>query len=53
MSARDVWAEREAANPAGRIVSVQEITDVISFLAGPASSGVNGQAITVSLGSLW
>ncbi len=53
MTAEAVWAEREAANPAGRIVSMTEITDVISFLATSASGGINGQAITVSLGSIW
>jgi len=53
MNVEEVWAERNEANPAGRIVSVQEITDVISFLVAPASSGINGQAITVSLGSYW
>lgn len=53
MTAEAVWAEREAANPARRLVSLEEVTAVISFLAGPASSSLNGQAITVSLGSVW
>ncbi|MFT3988881.1 SDR family NAD(P)-dependent oxidoreductase [Aestuariivirga sp.] len=53
MTVEAVWAERAAANPAGRIVRVDEVTSTITFLASPASSGINGQAITVSLGSLW
>ena len=53
MTVEAVWAERQAANPAGRLVSLDEVTDVITFLTGRASSGINGQAITVSLGSLW
>jgi len=53
MSVDAVWAERAAANPAGRLVSLEEVTAAIGFLAGPVSSGINGQAITVSLGSIW
>lgn len=48
-----IWAERAAANPAGRLVTLEEVTATVAFLAGPASSGINGQAITVSAGSLW
>lgn len=53
ISADEVWRERDAANPSGRIVDVEEVAATIAFLAGPASSGVNGQAITVSRGSPW
>ena len=53
MSADAVWAERAQQNPAGRILDVQEVANVVSFLASAAASGVNGQAITVSIGSNW
>ncbi|MBL8584718.1 MAG: SDR family oxidoreductase [Rhizobiaceae bacterium] len=49
----EVWAERTVANPSGQLVSLDEISAVICFLASPASSGINGQAITVSRGSIW
>jgi len=51
--ADDVWAERAQQNPAGRILDVQEVANVVSFLTSAAASGVNGQAITVSIGSHW
>ena len=53
LSADAVWAERAQQNPAGRILDVQEVANVVSFLACAAASGVNGQAITVSIGSNW
>lgn len=53
MDVEAVWAERAAANPSGRLVTVEEVAATVAFLAGPAASGINGQAITVSAGSLW
>lgn len=53
MSVDAVWAERAQQNPAGRILDVQEVANVVSFLTSAAASGVNGQAITVSIGSNW
>jgi len=53
MTFDEVWAERAADNPAGRVVTPEEIAEAVCFLASPAASGINGQAITVSLGSLW
>lgn len=48
-----VWAERAALYPAGRVVTPQEVAEVIAFLATEESSGVNGEAIRVALGSPW
>ena len=48
-----VWTERAAQNPAGRILSADEVANVVTFLASAEASGVNGQAITVSIGSIW
>jgi NAD(P)-dependent dehydrogenase (short-subunit alcohol dehydrogenase family) len=48
-----VWAERAAASPAGRVLLPEEVAEVVAYLCSPASAAVNGEAITVSLGSPW
>jgi NAD(P)-dependent dehydrogenase (short-subunit alcohol dehydrogenase family) len=53
MSAEEVWAERAGQSPAGRVVQPEEIADVVAYLSSPAAAAVNGEAITVSLGSPW
>ena len=53
MSVEEVWAERAEEYPAGRIVAPEEVANTIAFLASEEASGVNGEAITVALGSLW
>jgi NAD(P)-dependent dehydrogenase (short-subunit alcohol dehydrogenase family) len=53
MSVEEVWAERAAENPAGRVVTPEEVADVVAYLSSPAAAAVNGEAITVSLGSAW
>lgn len=47
----EVWAKRAALYPAGRVVTPEEVAEVIAFLAAEESSGVNGEAITVALGA--
>ena len=47
-----VWEERAALSPAGRVVTPAEVAEVIAFLASEEASGLNGEAITVALGSL-
>ena len=47
-----VWEERAALYPAGRVVTAQEVAELIAFLASEESSGVNGEAIRVALGSV-
>jgi NAD(P)-dependent dehydrogenase (short-subunit alcohol dehydrogenase family) len=49
----EVWAERAALYPPGRVVTAEEVVEVIAFLASEESSGVNGEAITVALGGIW
>jgi len=48
----EVWKERAALYPAGRVVTPGEVAEVIAFLASEESGGVNGEAITVALGGL-
>jgi NAD(P)-dependent dehydrogenase (short-subunit alcohol dehydrogenase family) len=47
-----VWEERAALSPAGRVVTPGEVAEVIAFLASEEAGGLNGEAITVALGSL-
>jgi NAD(P)-dependent dehydrogenase (short-subunit alcohol dehydrogenase family) len=49
----EIWAERGKLYPPGRVVTQQEVAEVIAFLASEESSGVSGEAITVALGSLF
>ncbi|MFT5141210.1 MAG: 3-hydroxybutyrate dehydrogenase [Lysobacterales bacterium] len=51
MTPDEVWAERDALYPAGRVVTPQEVAEAIAFLASEESSGVSGQAIMVALGT--
>jgi NAD(P)-dependent dehydrogenase (short-subunit alcohol dehydrogenase family) len=53
ITTEQVWAERAAIYPPGRIATPQEVAQTIGFLASEESSGVSGEAITVALGSLW
>jgi NAD(P)-dependent dehydrogenase (short-subunit alcohol dehydrogenase family) len=48
-----IWAERGKLYPPGRVVTPQEVAEVIAFLAAEESSGVSGEAITVALGGVW
>ena len=47
-----VWRERAALYPAGRVATAQEVAEMIAFLASEEASGVNGEAIRVALGSI-
>lgn len=49
----EVWAERAAEYPAGRVVDAEEVAAAIAFLAGEEASGISGEAVTVALGGLW
>ena len=51
ISTDQVWQERAALYPAGRVVTPQEVAEAIAFLASEESSGINGEAIRVALGS--
>ena len=47
-----VWEERAALYPPGRIATPGEVAEMIAFLASEESSGVSGEAIRVALGSV-
>lgn len=47
-----VWAERGALYPPGRVPTAAEVAELIAFLASEESSGVSGEAIRVALGSV-
>lgn len=53
MTIAEVWQERAALYPAGRIVTTREVAQTIAFLASEESSGINGEAIRVALGSVF
>ena len=53
LSVDQVWEERASFYPPGRVVTPQEVAELIAFLAAEESSGVSGEAIRVSLGSVW
>lgn len=48
-----VWAERAASYPPGRVLTPREVAEVIVFLCSDKASGVNGEAVSVALGSSW
>ena len=49
----EIWEERAASYPAGRVITPQEVAETIAFLASEESSGVSGEAIRVALASVW
>jgi len=52
ISADEVWKERAALYPPGRVVTPQEVAEVIAFFASEESSGVSGESVSVALGSV-
>jgi NAD(P)-dependent dehydrogenase (short-subunit alcohol dehydrogenase family) len=53
MTVEAIWEERTAQNPAKRILSPEEVADVVLYLLSNAARGVNGEAMTVSIGAMW
>lgn len=53
VSVAEVWRQRAMSYPRKRVLTVGEVTDVISYLASDAAAGVNGEAVTVALGGRW
>jgi NAD(P)-dependent dehydrogenase (short-subunit alcohol dehydrogenase family) len=53
MTVAEVWAERAASYPGGRVLEPEDVARVIAFLASADAAAINAEAITVSHGSLW
>jgi len=53
ITTEEVWEGRAALYPPGRVVTPEEVAEVIAFLASEESGGVSGETITVALGSIW
>jgi NAD(P)-dependent dehydrogenase (short-subunit alcohol dehydrogenase family) len=51
ITTEQVWEERAALYPAGRVVTPEEVAAMIAFLASEEASGVSGESISVTLGS--
>jgi len=47
-----VWQERAAMYPPGRVATVEEVAATIAFLVSEEASGISGEAIRVALGSV-
>ena len=52
INANQVWDERNALYPSGRVATPREVAEAIVFLAAEESSGVSVQSIMVSMGGL-
>lgn len=48
----EVWQERAALYPPGRVATVDEVAEAIAFLASEEASGISGEAIRVALGAV-
>lgn len=51
ISEEEALRRASARNAIGRPVTVQEIADVVAFLASPRSTAVSGEAISVAGGA--
>jgi len=52
VTADQIWEERAASYPPGRVATPQEVAETIAFFASEESSGVSGEAVRVALGSV-
>ncbi|MBW2715552.1 MAG: SDR family oxidoreductase [Deltaproteobacteria bacterium] len=52
VTADQIWEERAASYPPGRVVTPQEVAETIAFFASEESRGVSGEAVRVALGSV-
>jgi NAD(P)-dependent dehydrogenase (short-subunit alcohol dehydrogenase family) len=53
ITTEQVWQERSAGYPVRRVLTPREVADTIVYLCSDMSSGINGEAIAVSLGGIW
>ncbi len=48
----EIWRERAASYPPGRVATAREVAETIAFLVSEEASGISGEAIKVALGSV-
>jgi len=53
ITAEELWAARTRDYPARRPVTAQEVANAVAFLASDDASAINGEAVTIALGSVW
>jgi NAD(P)-dependent dehydrogenase (short-subunit alcohol dehydrogenase family) len=53
LSLDQVWAERTASYPGGRLLEPDDVAKVIAFLVSDEAAAVSGEALTVARGSAW
>jgi NAD(P)-dependent dehydrogenase (short-subunit alcohol dehydrogenase family) len=53
ITVEQVWTERAAEYPAGRVLTPEEVAETIAFLASTEASGVSGETVTVALAGPW
>lgn len=53
IATEQIWAERAATYPTGRVLEPEDIARAIAFLCGEDAAAINGEAIRVAHGSLW
>ena len=53
ITVEQIWAERAASYPNGRVLEPEDIARAIAYLCGTDAAAINGEAIRVSHGSLW
>jgi 3-hydroxybutyrate dehydrogenase len=53
ISVAQALARLETEQVSGRLTRPEEVAEVIAFLAGDGASAINGEAVRVSVGSLW
>jgi NAD(P)-dependent dehydrogenase (short-subunit alcohol dehydrogenase family) len=49
----EIWAERAAAYPGGKVLEPEDIARVIGFLASEEAAAINAEAVSVTHGGLW
>jgi NAD(P)-dependent dehydrogenase (short-subunit alcohol dehydrogenase family) len=53
ITADEVWEQRAALYPAGRVATPLEVAEMIAFFASEESSGVSGESVRVALGGVY
>ena len=53
VTTEQVWEDRAALYPPGRVATPREVAEMIAFLASEESSGVSGEAVRVALGNVF